>query len=203
MPRVRPSRPSASRKIWRGGWDVPTSWATATCGVAIRTPPSGARRPSRRKVSVLEGASAVIAVSPGVADSLRSRFPVDQKIHVITNGYDPGEFEQVEASPVRPLRDRLRGGLLSSEAGRRPCDRRDSTLESGHGPAGRGAGLFTTTGSTANTFPTRRVVPEFRTRSSSTAASRARRRSRRSRGPASPSSSLRYWMRRASRSAES
>lgn len=46
--------------------------------------------------SVLEGASAVIAVSPGVAESLRKRFPVDQKIHVITNGYDPGEFSQVE-----------------------------------------------------------------------------------------------------------
>jgi glycosyltransferase involved in cell wall biosynthesis len=44
---------------------------------------------------LLQGAAAAITVSPTWANALRDRFECANKVHVITNGYDPEEAERV------------------------------------------------------------------------------------------------------------
>jgi glycosyltransferase involved in cell wall biosynthesis len=52
-------------------------------------------RIARREEMLLKGAAAVITVSPIWANAMRDRFQLENKIHVITNGYDPEETSRV------------------------------------------------------------------------------------------------------------
>lgn len=57
---------------------------------------------ARRRATVLEEesllreAAAVVTISQGLRESLRRRFALKDGIYVVTNGYDPADFEQVE-----------------------------------------------------------------------------------------------------------
>ncbi len=48
----------------------------------------------RREEKLLKGAGAAITVSPTWANTLRDRFNLKNKVHVITNGYDPEEADR-------------------------------------------------------------------------------------------------------------
>lgn len=50
----------------------------------------------REEASLLQGCAAVTIVSPSWAEDLDQRYGVGEKVHVVTNGYDPGEMVAVE-----------------------------------------------------------------------------------------------------------
>jgi glycosyltransferase involved in cell wall biosynthesis len=49
----------------------------------------------REERELLRGAAAVVVVSSGVKESLRLRLGVADRVHVVTNGYDPSDLENV------------------------------------------------------------------------------------------------------------
>jgi glycosyltransferase involved in cell wall biosynthesis len=53
----------------------------------------------RQERGLLSGAAAIVVVSPGLKESLRERFGVTDRVHVVTNGYDPVDLENV--TPLR------------------------------------------------------------------------------------------------------
>lgn len=50
----------------------------------------------REEASVLQGCAAVTIVSPSWAEELEQRYGVGEKVHVVTNGYDPEEMAAVK-----------------------------------------------------------------------------------------------------------
>ena len=50
----------------------------------------------REEASLLQGCAAVTIVSPSWAEELEQRHGVGEKVHVVTNGYDPEEMEAVK-----------------------------------------------------------------------------------------------------------
>lgn len=51
---------------------------------------------AREEASVLQGCAAVTIVSPSWAEDLDQRYGVGEKVHVVTNGFDPDEMAAVE-----------------------------------------------------------------------------------------------------------
>lgn len=62
--------------------------------------PHASRQPRpttiREEARLLQGCAAVTVVSPSWGAELERRYGVGEKVHVVTNGYDPGEMEAVK-----------------------------------------------------------------------------------------------------------
>jgi len=55
----------------------------------------------REEASLLQGCAAVTIVSPSWAEDLDQRYGVGEKVHVVTNGYDPDEMAAVKPYDFR------------------------------------------------------------------------------------------------------